>query len=287
LRWVKASWHALVKVLLTGDERGGRMLRKIRKSFIESADRVERIHALCAVGLAWMLSAAICAPAVAQSYEAYSRKCYEAGNPNQTIVACSVVITRGLADKQDLNAAFKNRGNAYDDKGQYDLAIADYDKAIAINPNDADAFNDRGATHSAMRKYDLAIKDYDQALRLKPDSAIALNNRCFAKALAGQPEQGLADCNESLRLRPANASTLASRGFAYLKLHRYQAAIADYDAALKISPGDPYWHFGRGMAKLMKGDLRDGDADIVVAEAIMPAIVDEMANLGVQRQSLQ
>jgi tetratricopeptide (TPR) repeat protein len=259
----------------------------IRKSFVESADNVAPFHALCTVGLVCTVSAALCAPAVAQSYEAYSRKCYEAGNPDQTIVACSVVITRGLADKQDLSAAFKNRGNAYDDKGQYDRAIADYDKAIAINPADADAFNDRGATHSAMRKYDLAIKDYDKALGFKPSNAITLSNRCFAKALAGQPEQGLADCNESLRLRPANASALASRGFAYLKLHRYPAAIADYDAALKISPGDPYWLFGRGMAKLMKGDLRDGDGDIVVAEGIMPAIVDEMAKLGVQRQNFQ
>ena len=156
-----------MKVVLIERERGKRMLRRIRKSFVESADGVRRFNAPFTM-LAWTVSAAFCAEAFAQSFEAYSRKCYEAGNSDQTIVACSVVITRGLADKQDLNAAFKNRGNAYDDKGQYDLAIADYDKAIAINPNDADAFNDRGATHSAMRKYDLAIEDYDQVLRLNP-----------------------------------------------------------------------------------------------------------------------
>jgi tetratricopeptide (TPR) repeat protein len=232
--------------------------------------------------LAGVLSAAVGIPALAQGYEELSKRCFENGSPDQTIEACSAVIAGGLVGRKDLATAFKNRGNALDDKGQYDRAIQDYDHAIAINPKDADAFNNRGTTYRAKGQYDLAIQDYDQALRLTPNSAMALNNRCFAEALMGQLEEALADCNESLRLRPGDANTLASRAFTYVKLKQYESAIADYDAELRINPGDPYSLFGRGIAKRMKGDLSGGDADIASAKKTNANIGDEMAKLGVQ-----
>ena len=231
---------------------------------------------------ALVLSVAMGMPALAQDYEQLSRKCYENSTPDQTIEACTTVIASGRVEKEDLATAFKNRGNAYDGKGQYDRAIEDYDHAIAINPDDADALNNRGTSHRANGHYDLAVKDFDQVLKLTPQSAKALNNRCFAKALMGQLDQALADCDESLRLRTGNANTLASRGFVYLKLKHPEAAIADYNAELRITPGDPYTLFGRGVAKRMKGDLPGGEADIKAAKGIMPEVTDEMAKLGVQ-----
>ena len=47
--------------------------------------------------------------------------------------ASSEILNIGL-DPNDANVYY-NRGNAYDGKGQYDKAIEDYNKAIALNPN--------------------------------------------------------------------------------------------------------------------------------------------------------
>jgi len=91
-----------------------------------------------------VLSAAVGIPALAQDYQEFHKKCFENGSPDQTIEACSVVITGGLVGRKDLATAFKNRGNAFDDKGQYDRSLQDYEHALAINPKDADAFNNRG-----------------------------------------------------------------------------------------------------------------------------------------------
>ena len=125
-----------------------------------------------------VLASVLSVTALAQNYDEFFKKCYANGDPDQTIIACSAVITKGLDDNIDLATAFKNRGNAYDDKGRYDRALDDYDQAVTINPHDADALNNRGTTHSAMGHYDLAIRDYDQAIRLNPSSAMALNTRC-------------------------------------------------------------------------------------------------------------
>ena len=228
------------------------------------------------------LSGLIALPAMAQDYAQFSKQCYGSGGPDQTIIACTAVIAAGLAEKDDLAAAFKSRGSAYDAKHQYEKAIDDYDRAVAINSTDADTFNNRGTSQRSLGHYDRAIADFDKATAINPSNASALSNRCFAKAVAGQAEQALDDCNLSLRLRSKDADALASRGFTYVKLGRYADAIADYTEEAVVSPGNAYSLYGRGIAKRMTGDAPGGDVDIAAAVAINPHIAEEMAKFDIR-----
>ncbi len=58
-------------------------------------------------------------------------------------------------------------------------AIADYE-VIRLKPNDAGAYNLRGLAYDGKGDYDRAIADYNEAIRLKRDYAVAYNNRCLA-----------------------------------------------------------------------------------------------------------
>src|SRR6516165_1397499 len=82
---------------------------------------------------------------------------------DERIVACSRVITAG---KGNLSWAYYNRGLAYQEKGDNDRAIADYDQAIRLDPKYAFAYNGRGNAYKAKGDNDRAIADYDQAIRL-------------------------------------------------------------------------------------------------------------------------
>src|SRR5689334_3093963 len=132
------------------------------------------------------LAVGLATTAAAQNYEALYKSCFSSGMPDQVVASCSVVIGRRLAESEDLATAYKNRGNAYDDQGDYGHAIEDYGQALAINPLDAEAFNSRGTTFTALGQYDHAIADFDQAVQINPTSAPTFGNRCFAKALLGQ-----------------------------------------------------------------------------------------------------
>jgi tetratricopeptide (TPR) repeat protein len=233
-------------------------------------------------GVAVVVLVATSPAVLAQSDASFNRRCYGTGNPDQTIEACTSVIAGGSVDRKDLGAAFKLRGNAHADKGEYDSAIDDYGHAIAIDPGRAGVFNDRGASRGAKGQYELSILDYDRALALKPESAMALSNRCFAKAVMDRLAEALVDCNESLRLRPGNPNSLASRGFVHLKLGDSKSAIADYDAEIKVDPGNPYSLFGRGIGKRLAGDPAGGDADIAAATTIDAGIAEAMAKVGVR-----
>lgn len=72
---------------------------------------------------------------------------------------------------------FRERGLAYNSKGDLNSAIADFTQAIRMNPVFSEAFNDRGIAFSDREDYDRAIADFTQAIQLNPSFANAYFNR--------------------------------------------------------------------------------------------------------------
>ncbi len=62
--------------------------------------------------------------------------------------------------------AYLDRGDDYYKKGQYDLAIADYNKAIVIDPKLALAYYGRGNAYGQKGQYDQAWEDLKKAQKL-------------------------------------------------------------------------------------------------------------------------
>jgi tetratricopeptide (TPR) repeat protein len=174
------------------------------------------------------------------------------------------------------------RADDYARKGQRDRAIQEYNRALALDKNNADAFYKRGNIYSSKGDRRRAIADFSEAIKLAPTDAELWNARCWERAILGELQGALADCSESLKLKPDAANTLDSRGFVYLKLGRLDDAVTDFDAALKLEAKHAGSLFGRGMARLKKGDTAGGKADIDAALALRPDIRKEYARYGVK-----
>ncbi|MBT9438251.1 MAG: tetratricopeptide repeat protein, partial [Desulfobacterales bacterium] len=78
--------------------------------------------------------------------------------------------------------AYYNRGVAYAFLNQYERAIEDYNKAIALDPNNAEAYNNRGVAYAFLNQYERAIADYNKAIALDPNFAMAYDNREIARS---------------------------------------------------------------------------------------------------------
>jgi len=62
--------------------------------------------------------------------------------------------------------AYRNRGTAFDRKGLFIEAIADYDKAIALGLKDAQIFSDRALVHLKLGQVEPAVSDFRSACAL-------------------------------------------------------------------------------------------------------------------------
>ena len=97
-------------------------------------------------------------------------------DPQVLIHGCSAIIRSGR-ETPDIARAFFNRGRAYFDMAQYDLAVRDFDSAIRFDPNYPEAYNGRALAYAGKGESDRAIQDFGQAIQLDPNYAIALYNR--------------------------------------------------------------------------------------------------------------
>jgi tetratricopeptide (TPR) repeat protein len=109
------------------------------------------------------------------------------GTGDERISACTRIITLARRAGRSIPSAFYNRANAYyDDKGDYDRAIADYDQVIRLDPKHAFAYSYRGSAYRHKGEYDRAIADFDQAIKLDPKLVYAYNNRGNVYFLKGE-----------------------------------------------------------------------------------------------------
>jgi tetratricopeptide (TPR) repeat protein len=181
---------------------------------------------LCAAAL----SAAMAVPAAADDRDT----CGDWMNGAESVAACDRLIRR---NPRDADAYFK-RGmyHAVGDDGaanghDYERAIADFNQAIRLSPNNTEYWTARGDAFGYKGDYDRAIADYGQVLRLNPDDASTYAKRGDAYGDKMDYDRAIADYDQAIKLDP-DESYYVGRGDLYSRKGDYDRAIADYDAAI-------------------------------------------------------
>jgi tetratricopeptide (TPR) repeat protein len=130
---------------------------------------------------------------------------------------------RAIAVQPGLVVAWRNRGLAHRGKGDFDRALADYEQALVFAPSDARLYHERGLTYSGMSDFPHAIADFNRAIALKPDQASAIMNRGRINFVLGNFAQAAADLQRGLALDSADVD-------AALWLHLARRRLAQDDA---------------------------------------------------------
>jgi protein O-GlcNAc transferase len=194
---------------------------------------------------------------------------------------------RALALRPDHADALNNRGNTLKELKRLDEALASYDRALTVRPDDAKALNNRGATLHELKRLDEALASYDRALALRPDHAEALNNRGAILHELRRPDEALASYDRALTVRPDYAEALNNRGNALKELRRHDEALASYDRALTVRPDDAKAFNNRGVTlqELRRHDEALASYDRAVA--LRPDYAEALNNRGATLQELK
>lgn len=178
---------------------------------------------------------------------------------------------RAIAINPRYVSVYISRGTTYaQGKGDLDRAIADYSMAIEINPRYAEAYNNRGNAYKDKGQYALALADFNKALEIKPGLAEAYNNRGTIYKRKGEYDRAISDYNKALAINQGLVETYNNRGNIYLIQGKYDLAISDYSKAIEINPRDAETYNNRGNAYAATGELDFAIADYGRAIKINP-----------------
>lgn len=157
--------------------------------------------------------------------------------------------------------AHYNFGKALFDKGEFEEAIGQYNKASRIAPNWPDNYIARGIVYYKLNKHQLAIEDCNRAIHLKPDSVLAYYNRGLAYVKIKNYQCAIYDFSKAINLAPAFARAYNNRGLSYQHLGQYQSAIDDFNKAIDLVPNFAKAIENRGNTYLSQGNLELGCSD--------------------------
>ena len=96
----------------------------------------------------------------------------------------------------------------------------------------------RGENYRLMERYDEALADFDRAIELDPKYAWAIGSRGVTYRLMERYDEALADFDRAIELDPKYAWAIGSRGQVYQAMGRYDEALADFDRAVELELTD-------------------------------------------------
>ena len=193
------------------------------------------------------------------------------GDPDSRIYGCTALIQSGGYEGELLARIFASRGQGYHRKRQFERAIQDFDQAIRIYPQLAEAYNSRCYSTAKLNKeLQRALSDCNIALRLKPNDAYALGSRGLVYKLMGEYDRAIEDLNRSISLNSSLAEVFYDRGHTYVFKREFERAIADFDQTIYRDPNFANAYLLRGYAYRSLGRLDQALADLRRAFVFFP-----------------
>lgn len=175
--------------------------------------------------------------------------------PRQQQALSEIEILRSLLPDLQLSAeGYFKLGNALYNEGRFEEAIANYDKALELNPDYYQAWYNHGYILDEVGRQEEAIASYDKSIESKPDFQEAWHNRGLLLDNLGHHEEALKSHDMALKLKPDDYETFYNRGISLHKLERYEQEIASYDKAIELKPDYANAWFNKACVYGFKGD---------------------------------
>jgi len=126
------------------------------------------------------------------------------------------------------------RAMCYLHKRDYELALADFDKVIQIGPRYADAYYNRGIIYYYKRDYDRAIADFDKVTELNPKATGPYIYRGLVHFDKGDDNRAIAEYSEVIRQYPDYIMAYQNRAKVYERMGDKAKAQADLDQVVQL-----------------------------------------------------
>jgi tetratricopeptide (TPR) repeat protein/Zn-dependent protease len=157
------------------------------------------------------------------------------GNYEQAVAA----FEKAIEQKSDYYDAWTAKGNALVKWQHYAKALDAYDHATLLRPTDSGIWFEKGNALYAMQEYGAAIAAYQKSQEFQPTYGGTWYNIGLCYAQLRDYETAIAAYGKAIELQPDLYDARIAQGDALVAWDRPQAALAVYRDALKLRPGNP------------------------------------------------
>ena len=154
--------------------------------------------------------------------------------------------------KPEYAQAWNGQARAFYELKNYQEALSAYDKAIQIQPDYQNAWKGRGFALSKVRRYKEAISSFDKALKLQPESPEVLNAKGEALSNLNRYDEAIKSYDKAVGLQPEYHQAWDNKAWALYKLKRYQDALSTYEKVVQLKPSNEraWYHSGNALVNL-------------------------------------
>jgi tetratricopeptide (TPR) repeat protein len=180
-------------------------------------------------------------------------------------------LNKALALNPKFAPALLNRAGFYAEQKKFTSALADADATIQNQPDWAEAYSLRGGIYLAQKSYPAALADLDKAIQLKPYLSDALIKRAAVYLQQKDLAHAQADYDTLIERDPACVNCLSARANLWMQEDDLDKAIKDLSQAVKLSPTTAHLYRALGVSYLGKGNFKAASDAFATGLSIQPA----------------
>ncbi len=144
--------------------------------------------------------------------------------------------------------ALRNLGYVLDTQGRQEEALETLNKAAELAPNLGYIRLTAGNAYLALNDMDAMIAEYEKAVAANPDNAVALDKLGHASALAEDPDRALSILKKAVEMDPEFGLSYAHLAQVYYTQLNWEAAIENFDQAFKLGVENEEFFYIMGLS---------------------------------------
>jgi tetratricopeptide (TPR) repeat protein len=206
------------------------------------------------------------------------------GRLDEALGIYSRVIGLALRDSKILALANTKIGSIYLAQGKPDSAIASFQRAIALNPELAEAHNYYGEALGEQKQFPRALDLFNKAIALDPTLLRARYNMGITYARMGNMKYSEFVFRTLVKNSPAYSLGYDGLAVTLSRSGRAREAITFHEKAISLLPGEPTFYYNLGLTYLILGDTTKALEQQQKLRNIDIAVADQLASVIIKRR---
>jgi tetratricopeptide (TPR) repeat protein len=194
-----------------------------------------------------------------------------------TVALQALFLAAALQGKDNTDARREldkhlNSGHAKLDRSETQGALADYARAITLDPRHARGYSGRGMAYYRLGRPTEALKDFNRALELDARHTYAWVGLGDLKIDAGDFDGAIAEYTKAVDVNPTSAQAFAGRALGWSGKGEYDRAMPDFRRAADLlrNAADAWSYYYRGLARHGLYEFDKAAADLAEATKLDP-----------------